>query len=159
MGYGSRYFLVEQDGTLKHIPHRVVDGLYRREDRVPEYAGLTVRIAVAELVVEDRRPTRVHQILGQIWKFDSLGRFDEEFQDALSRNIAASLSFGIDLGGNGTIVSFPAKIARRELRNKFQWKPTPTELTRIVHAIWPETADRPIKRPKTITGVKKRPRP
>ena len=157
MGFGYRYFLFEQDGTIKHIPHRVVEGLYQREDRLPEYAGQTIRIVFVEIVVKDRRPIRTQYVLGHIWKFDSLGGFDEEFEDAQSRDMAELVASGLGLEpvGDGTVVPFAAKVAWGRMNAKFQWKPTPADITRIVHAIWPEAAGRPIKRPQTITGAKK----
>jgi hypothetical protein len=158
MGFGYRYFLFEQDGTIKHIPHRVVEGFHRRENRLPEYAGQTVRIVFVGIVVRDRRPIRTQYVIGHIWKFDYLGRFDEEFEDAQSRDMAESLAsdLGLDLdpGGDGTVVPFPTQIAWGRMNKMFQWEPTPADITRIVHAIWPETADRPTKRPKIARGVR-----
>ncbi len=88
---------------------------------------------------------------------DSLGGFDEEFEDAQSRDMAELVASGLGLEpvGDGTVVPFAAKVAWGRMNAKFQWKPTPADITRIVHAIWPEAAGRPIKRPQTITGAKK----
>ena len=39
MGLGLRYFLFEEDGTLRHVAQRVIEGLAGGMDRLPQYAG------------------------------------------------------------------------------------------------------------------------
>ena len=40
MGWGFRVFFFEDDGSLKHVPMRVFNGLYHDDDRMPERAGM-----------------------------------------------------------------------------------------------------------------------
>ena len=39
MSLSVRYFLFEKDGTIRHIPKRVIEGLHGGRDSLPQYAG------------------------------------------------------------------------------------------------------------------------
>lgn len=42
-GWGFRHFVLLPDGTLLHVSQRVAEGLSRGTDRLPQYAGQTLR--------------------------------------------------------------------------------------------------------------------
>jgi hypothetical protein len=48
------------------------------------------------------------------------------------------------------------QLARRRLEREWRWTPTPVEITAIVHAIWPETAGRPVQLPAFARGQARR---
>ncbi len=53
MGIGLRYYLFEEDGTLRHVAQRIVEGLAHGKDRLPQYAGQSLRSI--EVVWKSRR--------------------------------------------------------------------------------------------------------
>jgi hypothetical protein len=54
------------------------------------------------------------------------------------------------------VISISPKLARERWERENRWQPTSADITRIVHAIWPEQAGRQIERSKPAIGIKKR---
>ena len=52
--------------------------------------------------------------------------------------------------------SFRRRSAQQRLERDWCWTPTPVEVTAIVHAIWPETAGRPVQLPGFAHGQTRR---
>jgi hypothetical protein len=153
---GLRIFLFEEDGTLRHVPHRVMDGLVRGEDRLPQYANRQLRAATVLIYLVDGKPQRVASVSGSIFHFDNEG--------GLQRSLAASAMMALQTfdavreatGPTATVVSLSPKLKRAQWERENRWQPTSADITRIVYAIWPEQAGRPVERPKPAVGIKKR---
>jgi hypothetical protein len=156
MSTGLRIFLFEEDGTLRHVPHRVMDGLIHGEDQLPQYAGRQLRAATALVYLADWKPKRIASVSGSIFRFDSEG--------GLHRSLAASAMMALETfgavreaaGATETVVNISPRLNRAKWERENRWQPTSADITRIVHAIWPEQAGRPVERPKPAIGIKKR---
>jgi predicted RNase H-like HicB family nuclease len=156
-GIGIRHFLFEPDGTLKHLPIRVANGLMRGNDTLPEYTNQRIRGLRVVLDVEDRKPVAITSFEADIWRFDESGSVQQNFVNAA---FAARQTFD-DMRRElhqspGAIVSVRARMARRQWERENRWKPTDTDMARVVDAIWPEASGRPVERLQSITGTAKR---
>jgi hypothetical protein len=155
MGIGLRYFLFEEDGTLRHVAQRVVEGLAHGEDRLPQYAGQSLRAIEVLLETTNRKAIEIVKLEGTIWHFDKKGRTR---QDWIESAMMASETYRAlqKASTTGPVVDITDRIARRRWEEHNRWEPTPADINRIIHIIWPETAGGPVQRPKSVTGVRKR---
>lgn len=163
MSRGLRIFLFEEDGTMRHVPIRVMDGLSLGYDRLPQYAGKRLRSATVVLDVDERIPIDVKYVYGQIFHFDGDGGLQRSLAasamtalETSNTDIQAS-ALGLESSTRGaTVIDVSRKLKRARWERENRWEPTSAEITRMVHAIWPEQAGRPVARAKPVTGIKKR---
>lgn len=153
-GTGLRFFLFEADGALRRLPMRTVDGMIRGEDRMTQYAGQRLRAAMAWLLLDDGMPTQLLKVEGSWWRFDARGRTVEGHMEAMRE--ALNAIYAADGTGERDPDGFRRQLARRRLEREWRWTPTPVEITAIVHAIWPETAGRPVQLPTFARGQARR---
>ena len=152
---GLRHFLFEQDDTLRHVPQRVMRGLMFGIDRMPQYSGQSLRAATVLLHLENKKPVSIAEVEASIWYFDATGRIDAGLRrsaiEAWSTHDAVKA-----MDTSGPVVNLTPRLMREKWRGRYRWEPTPAQVTTIVHAIWPESAGKPVERPKFATGVRKR---
>ena len=154
---GIRYFLFEADGTLRHLPIRVADGLVQGGDTLPEYANQRIRGLRVVLDVENRKPIRMVDYDADIWRFDESGSVRQNFVNAAFAARETFDDMRIELRQRpGAVVSVRARIARRQWERENRWNPTDGDLSRVVDAIWPELAGDNASRVERITGSAKR---
>jgi hypothetical protein len=159
MSYGFRYFLFEADGVLRQVSQRAADGLFRGADRMPQYAGQSLRMAFVLLEVVDGQPTQVLKVEPTIWHFDESGSIRRELMTHLHRQLdlwSSQKTADGAVKGSTNVVDITRKIEERAFREKYEWVPTSSEITRLVHAIWPDAAGRPVKRPRLATGMRRK---
>jgi hypothetical protein len=134
MGISVRYFVFENDGALKSIARRTVDGLIHEQDAIPAYADTTQK--VAEVVVENEggRPARILDAKGRYWAFKADGRLSME-------NVwrAADL-FPAPKPSAGSVVDLRPELARKKWRSAHIWDVTKDDLDRILAAMMPTAA-------------------
>jgi predicted RNase H-like HicB family nuclease len=155
--YGHRCFLYESDGTLRRVPLRVADGLSRGSDRLPQYANQRLRGLWVVLWMEEGRPHLIDYIDPFIWPFDENGSAQAnlaraamtawEARDARQRQHRAR---------PGPVVDIKPEIAVRRWQEENRWVPTDDEIKRISAIIFPEMADGPVERPRSVAGTAKR---
>lgn len=154
MSIGIRHFIFEDDGTLLRLSQRVVNGLIFGTDRLPQYAGRKVRMVTVAMPLESGKPQFIGHLEGTIWHFDEAGAwvpaYGPEFGAGRSVDRVALISSSDD------VVDVTAQVARRRYERDHRWTPTDADVTRIVHAIWPEQAGRPVPRPEPAIGIEKR---
>ena len=155
MGIGLRYYLFEEDGTLRHVAGHIVEGLAHGEDQLPQYAGQSLRSIEVVLETMDGKAVEIVKLSGGIWHFDAKGQTQ---QDWIESAVTASETHEAlrQASTTGPVVDITGRIARRQRDEHNRWEPTPADINRIIHVIWPETAGGPVKRPKSISGVRKR---
>ena len=153
---GTRYFLFEDDGTMLHLPQRVLEGLIHDADRLPQYAGRKIRSLALTLELHNKKPIRVTNQSASIWHFDSEG----SLQQSLVNNAFALMNLSErerrEPAQTGPVVDISTKLDRKRFEQENRWEPTQHEITQAVNAIWPENAGGSAERPKTITGEEKR---
>ncbi len=140
MGIGFRIFLFEQDGTMRRISQRLYDELCDGETTMPEYAGQTLRFAVAETDNENRRPVRIGYLGCPRYRFDEQGSIEASVDEWL-RDITEVFDRRPKRRGKARkacadqVVSIVDRLEEKR-RASLKWEPTPAEVTRIVNAIW-----------------------
>lgn len=160
MTVGRRCFLFEEDGTLRHVSQRVIEGLLRGTDSLPQYAGQRLKALSVYLALdESKRPLRITHHYAEIWHFDEDGSPKQSWAAGATRALEFSDQMRLSPPAPGPVVSIARKLERERWRREYRWEPTSTDITRVVHAVWPETAARPITRPKSVMGVSKRKKP
>jgi hypothetical protein len=156
MSTGCRFFLFEEDGTLRKLPHRVLDGLVHGIDRLPQYAGRHLRAATVYVERVDGKPHRIASVQGSIFHFDSEGGLQRSLAASAFTALATFDALREPVSVNEPVVDISPKLERQRWERENRWQPTSADITRLVHAIWPEQAGRPVERPKPAVGIKKR---
>ena len=134
MGIGVRSFLIDDDGSVSRIPwcrmSRLFQGESTQEFRM--HSGRPVRCAIVFLEFENRRPTRILRTEFNVLYIDGTGALDSEAQSQQLRLIGQSLDDTLALGGpSGNVVDMRPRLARKKLREKFEWTPTEDVLDAI----------------------------
>jgi hypothetical protein len=146
MGY--RLFIFEADGTMRHIPQRIANGLLLGNPPLPVYAGSKLRYAFVFLATDKRRPVKITRIDAGYLSFDKAGNP----QEGLARGAIGALDTfdGVEeeKAQTGQVVSIQARIARKNWEQEHRWTPTPAEVNRICDAIWPENTAKHRPKPR-----------
>ncbi|WP_258763329.1 hypothetical protein [Bradyrhizobium arachidis] len=69
MGLCIRFYLFAEDG-LQSISQRVMIGLVRGKDAMPQYAGTKQKVADVIIENEGKRPIRIERVQGSFLTFD-----------------------------------------------------------------------------------------
>jgi hypothetical protein len=152
---GVRFFLFEDDGTLRRIPLRVANALGISDERLPQYAGKKMRVATVVVELAQGKPIRVCRIVGDVWRFDAAGHLVLGYGDAETNLWAKADAAGAPEEAGG-VVDIRSRQARRQWKRRTGWEPRSGDITRLVHQIWPEAAGRPVEPAPFVTGTKKR---
>lgn len=123
-----RHYLFDQDGSIKRIPRRLIDGLTFGKDAVPAYADSRQR--VLEVVIENEagRPQAIDHANGYYFEFDSDGRIDR----GLQRGLAEAMDLGFAPDDHDNVVTLAGRRAKKQWRDVNRWTPTADDLDRIV---------------------------
>jgi hypothetical protein len=123
-----RYFLFEQDGAIKRISKRIMDGLSQGDDALPGYAGS--RQKVLEVIVdnEDGKPQAIDHFNGMFLDFDGEGRVDHSLRKSLAA--AMDIAFAREVNEDN-VVSLKPRRERQIWQEKHRWTPTRAELDRV----------------------------
>jgi hypothetical protein len=134
MGIGVRSFVVNDDGSVSRVPWRRMSRLFQGEptQEFRMHSGKPVRCAIVFLEFENRRPTRILRTEFNVLYIDEAGGLDSEAQSQQLRLIGQSLDDTLALGGSdGNVVDMRPRLARKKLREKFEWTPTEDVLDAI----------------------------
>lgn len=153
MSIGFRHFIFEDDGTMLLLPQRVSDGLVKGTDRLPQFAGRKMRMVTVILALDEGEPQKIERIQPTIIQFDELGNW--QFEPIPTGDVGGVLDRLMPPKPAG-VVDITDKLARQRYVREHQWQPTDADVTRIVDAIWPEQAGRPVVRPPLAQGAAKR---
>jgi len=127
MGLGTRYFIINEDDSLKRVPVKKIHRLFSREPggRFPEYAGERVRSVAVILEFVQRKPIAPIKIDYYILTFNSEGWLDEAENQKEMRLASDLLGPGI-LANHGTnVVNARDRFAKKRYAHKYMWQPTP----------------------------------
>lgn len=80
MALHVRTFVFESDGTLKYLPKRVGFGLYAQTERLPQYAGKTIKSAEVLIDYENRKPVRLLDARGHLLTFSEEGELLRDWE-------------------------------------------------------------------------------
>lgn len=133
MGIGVRSFLVTKDGSVNRIPWSRMSRLFQGEptEEFARHSGGPVRCAIVFLEYENRRPTRIVRTEFNVLYIDHNGGLDADAQSQQLRLIGQSLENGLALGRRTNVVDIRPRLARKKLREKFEWTPSEDVLDAI----------------------------
>lgn len=146
MGLRPKVFFVREGSELTRIPFSRFDRLTNgREpvERLPEFAGQTVRYAFVVVHLEKRQPVEVRQVFYGVLKFDASGAPDEVHEAEGDRFMTAGFSpikppprFLSDLGVTRTpnIIEAGSMFARRKYLLAHTWEPKAAVEDQIIAA-------------------------
>lgn len=142
-----RYFLFEQDGTIKRISKRVMDGLSQGDDALPTYAG--TRQKVLEVIVdnEDGKPQAIDHYNGMYLDFDGEGRVDHSLRKSLAA--AMDIAFARE-AHEDNVVSLKPRREKQIWQEKHRWTPTRAELDRVAEDLVRKPGRKPFE---NVIGV------
>lgn len=132
---GWRFFLFEDDGTVRRIPQRKVDRLLMGKIAFPEYAGRTMRAAFVILELQDGRPTTIANIEGSKRHFDREGCMRPRSADATLESGVFSLAEEPP-SRDGNVIYIDKFLARKRRDEMYRWDPSPADITRMIEFIW-----------------------
>ena len=136
MAIHTRHYLVEDDGALKRVARRIVNGLIFGADSLPAYAGTRQRVAEVLVESEDGRPVRILDVTGSWWAFDEEGRIDASLRRATAEWLDYAYASRPQREG-GRVVSLVPELKRKELEAKHRWPVSQEIVARIAADIWP----------------------
>ena len=136
MGYGHRFFLFPNDGSMRRLSVKLVGDLALGRTVLTEYAGKDIRMAEVRLELEGRRPVRILAVDATIWYFDEAGDARQSLAESGMEARITHDDLGRERQQKGKVAHVTARIARRRWEEKYRWEPTQEDITRIVEAIW-----------------------
>lgn len=139
MGVAARYFLIEEDGTVRKIAaakfHRLTIG--GSEERMREYAGKRVRYAAIYLDLIDREPAGIRTMDFGYLLFHKNGRFDPSEWNGTVRT--AIDSWLVREGASAAnVVNARGAFAKRRIEHEHRWKPDENLLQAILRLAFGE---------------------
>jgi hypothetical protein len=134
MGIGVRSFLVDRDGSVSRIPWCRMSRLFQGQPTAEfrQRSGQSVRCAIVFIEFENRRPARILRTEFNVLYIDQRGTLDSNAQSQQLRLIGQSLDSDYLPGRVQTnVVDIRPRLARKKLRDKFEWTPSEEVLETI----------------------------
>ena len=94
-------------------------------ERLPEYAGQRLRIAVVILEVKGRKPVAIERIDRAILVFDGTGRVDRRREQKQGRLAVGSLSWPVPESGEKSVIDARSRFAKKLIAHEYSWRLTP----------------------------------
>lgn len=129
MGFGNRYFFIEDDDRIVRIPTARYERIYDSQEKLPEYAGRRVRCAHVMVQLEGRELTGLYQEWYYLLPFDVTGGVDRNEDLRGVGLVMEAMPFPIpSIVGESrreiaNVVDAQSKFAKRELDALFRWEP------------------------------------
>jgi hypothetical protein len=145
MSRSVRWYLFSVDGLLR-ISKRVMNGLCRGRDAMPQYAGTKQKIATAIYESENGKPVHIIFVEGSYLDFDKSGRV----QESLLRGLFGAVQTYKDLENSKTaapsqVLDITPKLNRQKWERENRWTPTQQELELIEDDIFNRRSATPLK--------------
>jgi hypothetical protein len=136
MGIAIRFYLFSDDG-LQRISHRLMDGLARGKDAMPQCAGTKQKIANVIVEMEKGKPVRLARADGSFLTFDEAGQVHK---DLIASGMAAMETYRAleraDQTPAGTVIDLSPKLNREKWERENRWMPSKEDLDAICDDIW-----------------------
>jgi hypothetical protein len=156
MGIAIRFYLFSDEG-LQRISHRLMDGLARGKDAMPQYAGTKQKIANVIVEMENGKPVRLARADGSFLTFDETGQVHK---DLIVSGMAAMETHRAleraDQTPPGTVIDLSPKLNREKWERENRWTPTKADLDAICDDIWKR---KKAAAPKVVQAKGTAPRP
>jgi Autotransporter beta-domain len=136
MGPAVRFYLFSDNG-LQRISHRLMDGLARGKDAMPQYAGTKQKIANVIVEMENGKPVQLGRTDGLFLTFDEAGQVHK---DLIASGMAAMETYRAleraDQTPTGTVIDLSPKLNREKWARENRWTPSKEDLDAICDDIW-----------------------
>jgi hypothetical protein len=143
MGVGVRVFFVENESRVKRISLKRFQSLIdsgQDVERLPEYAGQRLRIAVVILEVKGRKPVAIERIDRGILEFDGTGRVDRRQEQKQGRLAVGSLSLPMPESSEKSVIDARSRFAKKLIAHEYSWRLTPDVEEAIERSIFVKKA-------------------
>jgi len=136
MGLSIRFYLFADDG-LQSISQRVMMGLVRGKDSMPQYAGTKQKVADVILESEGRKPIRIERAQGSYLTFDSKGQVHKDLVASGFAALETGMALEQALKKPQTkIVDLIPKLNREKWERENRWTLSQADLDAISDDIW-----------------------
>ena len=105
-------------------------------ERLPEYAGQRLRIAVVILEVKGRKPVAIERMDRGILVFDGTGRVNRSQEQKQGRLAVGSLSWPGSESSKKGIIDARSRFAKKLIVHEYSWRLTPDVEEAIERAIF-----------------------
>ncbi|AWL94016.1 hypothetical protein CIT37_19035 [Bradyrhizobium ottawaense] len=135
MGLSIRFYLFAEDGLLA-ISQRVMMGLIRGQDAMPQYAGTKQKVADVILENEGKKPLRIETVQGSFLTFDDKGKVHKDLVASGFAALETGMALEEALKQPQTKIwtSRQSSIARSGRENR--WTLSKDDLDAIADDIW-----------------------
>lgn len=136
MGLSIRFYLFAEDG-LQAISQRVMMGLIRGKDAMPQYAGTKQRVADVILENDGKKPVRIERVQGSYLTFDEKGQVHKDLVASLFAALETGMALEEALRKPQTkIIDLTPKLNREKWERENRWTPSKDDLDAIADDIW-----------------------
>ncbi|BBO14894.1 hypothetical protein CO683_23715 [Bradyrhizobium ottawaense] len=136
MGLSIRFYLFAEDGLLA-ISQRVMMGLIRGQDAMPQYAGTKQKVADVILENEGKKPLRIETVQGSFLTFDDKGKVHKDLVASGFAALETGMALEEALKQPQTkIVDLTPKLNREKWERENRWTLSKDDLDAIADDIW-----------------------
>ncbi|WFU26340.1 hypothetical protein QA649_09060 [Bradyrhizobium sp. CB1717] len=136
MGLSIRFYLFAEDG-LQSISQRVMMGLIRGKDAMPQYAGTKQKVADVIIENEGKKPVRIERAQGSFLTFDEKGQVHKDLVASGFAALETGMALEESLSKPQTkIVDLTPKLNREKWERENRWMLSKEDLEAIADDIW-----------------------
>ena len=136
MRLSLRFYLFAEEG-LRSISQRVMTGLIRGKDAMPQYAGTRQKVADVILENEGKKPLRIERAQGSFLTFDENGQVHKDLVASGFAALETGMALEEALRKPQTkIVDLTPKLNREKWERENRWTLSKADLDLISDDIW-----------------------
>ncbi|HEV2160267.1 hypothetical protein [Bradyrhizobium sp.] len=136
MGLSIRFYLFAEDG-LQSISQRVMMGLIRGKDAMPQYASTKQKVADVILENEGKKPVRIERAQGSFLTFDEKGQVHKDLVASGFAALETGMALEEALKKPQTkIVDLTPKLNREKWERENRWTLSKEDMDAIADDIW-----------------------
>jgi len=134
-----RYYLFTEQG-LQRISKRLMEGLCRGRDAMPQFAGTNQKIVEVFVELESKKPLRMRRVTGSYLRFDGKGLVHSLANGAIEALDTYRDMEAAKRAPPSKIVDLTPQLNRRKWEREYRWEPSEEQLDLIEKDIWKATA-------------------
>ncbi|MGN7772194.1 hypothetical protein [Phyllobacterium sp. 22552] len=149
MSLSVRYFLFPEGSEPLRLSQRLIDGLVRGTDALPQFANSSQKVMDVLLENVDGKAVEIHSASGSIWAFDKAGVVSAHLREAMAAfmDVASQRT-----ATSSTVVALQPRLDKKRVEEKYRWKPTRVHIDRVAKDIWPKVKGDRLKDAKGVAG-------
>lgn len=148
-----RHYLFPENAEPLRLSQRLVNGLIRGDDAMPQFANSRQRVLTVVIRNVEGKLVEIDRAEASVWGFDGEGEIVDSLREAVGE---AMNSVEWNRQDPSKVVSLGPRLSKKKLVEKFRWEPSKEDFERITRDLWPKVkADRL----KDAKGISVRPPP